>query len=75
MQKPYTQKDIAQGIGISKSNISRELKRNCDKRNDKYVMDLAQRKADERKHNKHHNQRFTEQMKRMHLQVEFKFYL
>lgn len=38
-------------------------------------MDLAQRKADERKHNKHHNQRFTEQMKRMHLQVEFKFYL
>lgn len=41
MQKPYTQKDIAQAIGVSKSTISRELKRNCDKRNDKYVMDLA----------------------------------
>lgn len=64
LQKPYTQKDIAQAIGVSKSTISRELKRNCDRRNDKYVMDLAQRKADERKHNKHHHQRFTEQMKR-----------
>ena len=49
MQKPYTQKDIAEAIGVSRSTISRELKRNCDLRSGKYVMDLAQRKADERK--------------------------
>lgn len=63
-QKAYTQKDIAEAIGVSKSTIGRELKRNCDKRSGRYVMDLAQRKADERKHNKFHYQRFTEPMKR-----------
>jgi len=64
LQKPYTQKDIAQAIGVSKSTISRELERNCDKRSGKYVMDLAQCKANERKHNKHHCIRFNESMKR-----------
>lgn len=63
-QKAYKQKDIAEAIGVSKSTISRELKRNCDKRSGRYVMDLAQCKADERKHNKVHYQRFTEPMQR-----------
>lgn len=49
MQKPYTQKDIAEAIGISRNTISRELKGNCDKCSDQYVMDLVQRKTEKRK--------------------------
>ena len=44
----YKQIDIATAIGKNKSVISRELSRNCDKRNGKYYHDLAQRKCDER---------------------------
>lgn len=44
----YKQIDIAIAIGKNKSVISRELSRNCDKRNGKYCHDLAQRKCDER---------------------------
>ena len=63
-QKSYQQKDIAETIGVSKSTISRELRRNCDKRSGKYIMDLAQRKAVERKKNKRHRQVFTVKMKK-----------
>ena len=52
LQIPMTQKDIAAAIGVHKSTISRELKRNCDMRSGKYIMDLAQpqsRKTQERK--------------------------
>lgn len=48
LQITITQKAIAEAIGVSESTISRELGRNCDKRSGKYVMDLAQRKADKR---------------------------
>jgi IS30 family transposase len=48
-QKLYSQQSIAETIEVPKSLISREIKRNCDKRSGKYVMDLAQHKADERK--------------------------
>ena len=40
----YRQKDIAKAIGKDKSVISRELKRNCDKRNGEYRYELAHRK-------------------------------
>ena len=63
-QKSYPQKEIAETIGVSKSTISRELRRNCDKRSGKYVMDLAQRKADERKKSKRHKQTFTLKMQK-----------
>ena len=63
-QKSYQQKEIAEIIGVSKSTISRELKRNCDKRSGEYVMDLAQRKADERKKHKRHKQTFTLKMQK-----------
>lgn len=39
----YKQKDIAQAIGKDKSVISRELRRNCDKRNGEYRYELAHR--------------------------------
>ena len=62
-QEEYQQKDIARVVGVSCSTISRELRRNCDLRSGKYVMDLAQRKAEERKRNKRRKQVFTDTMK------------
>lgn len=64
LQIPMTQKEIAKAIGVDKSTISRELNRNCDMRSGKYVMDLAQRKADKRKSEKRHKEVFTLQMQR-----------
>jgi IS30 family transposase len=62
LQIPMTQKDIADAIGVHKSTISREVKRNCDMRSGRYVMDLAQRKADKRKADRRHKEIFTPQM-------------
>ena len=59
MQQKFTQKEIAEMIGVSKSTISRELKRNCDKRNGTYNSDLAHRKAQGRKKGKEHAIRLT----------------
>ncbi|MFI3293092.1 MAG: helix-turn-helix domain-containing protein, partial [Rikenellaceae bacterium] len=36
LQTGYTQKEIAETIKVNKSTISRELRRNCDKRSGKY---------------------------------------
>ena len=47
---------------MNKSTISRELKRNCDKRNNKYNSDLAHRKAQGRKKGKLHAQKLTYKM-------------
>lgn len=46
LQVPMSKKDIAEAIGVDRSNIYREIKRNCDSRSGKYNPDLAQRKAD-----------------------------
>ncbi|MFH1005040.1 MAG: hypothetical protein V1781_06055, partial [Bacteroidota bacterium] len=46
------QKDIALAIGKDKSVVSRELSRNCDKRDKKYDDDLAQRKYQQRQRDK-----------------------
>ena len=64
LQIPLKRKEIAEAIGVHKSTISRELKRNCDMRSGKYVMDLAQRKAEKRKKAKRHKERFTVSMQR-----------
>ncbi len=53
-QEGKSQTEIARIINKHKSVICRELKRNCDKRNQQYKSDLAQRKANERKENKRH---------------------
>jgi len=54
---------IAKHLNVSKSCISREIKRNSDKRTGKYKPDLAQRKAKERKEKKYKAVRFTDEMK------------
>lgn len=59
----YKQKDIAIAIGKDKSVVSRELKRNCDKRSGSYKSDLAQRKYDQRQKDKPKHIRFTEDIK------------
>jgi len=59
----YKQKDISLVIGKDKSVVSRELKRNCDKRSGKYSDDLAQRKYDIRQKKKPKKVLFTEAVK------------
>ena len=63
LQQGYKQKEIAQAIKKDKSVISREIKRNCDKRSGEYRHDLAQRKCEQRHHSKPKKIRFTEQVK------------
>jgi len=55
----YKQKDIAKAIGKDRSVVSRELKRNCDRRSGEYRHDLAQRKYHERQREKPKSIRFT----------------
>lgn len=47
-QQNHSQKAIAAAIGKCKSVVSRELKRNSDKRNNEYKHELAQKKYNER---------------------------
>jgi IS30 family transposase len=55
----YEKKEIAIAIGKDKSVISRELKRNCDKRSGTYHHDLANRKYCKRQKEKPKKIRFT----------------
>ncbi|MFI3303233.1 MAG: helix-turn-helix domain-containing protein, partial [Rikenellaceae bacterium] len=64
LQTGYTQKEIAETIKVNKSTISRELRRNCDKRSGKYNNDLAHRKAQGRKKGKPHAQKLTYKMRK-----------
>ena len=55
----YLQTEIAKAIGKCKSVVSRELRRNCDKRSGCYRSDLADRKTRERHKQKTKHIRFT----------------
>lgn len=59
----FSQKKIAEIIGKDKSVVSRELKRNCDKRSGTYRYELAQRKYEERQRTKPKKIRFTDEIK------------
>lgn len=59
----YKQTDIAQVIGKDKSVVSRELKRNCDKRNNEYRANLAQKKYEKRQKEKPKRKHFTNEIK------------
>lgn len=58
------QKAIAEAIGVDKSTVYREIKRNCDARSGSYSMELAQRKADRRKQQKHRKEVLTPAMRK-----------
>lgn len=62
-QQGYNQSSISETIGKDKSVISRELRRNSDKRSGKYDHDLAQRKYAKRIKGKHKKIRFTNEVK------------
>jgi transposase, IS30 family len=59
LTKGNTLSYIAETINKDKSVVSREIRRNQDKRGGKYNADLAHRKSEERKKNKKKKIRFT----------------
>lgn len=59
----YQQKQIAEAIGKSGSAVSRELRRNCDRRSGVYNAELAARKSSQRKKDKPKAVRFTATMR------------
>lgn len=59
----YSQTEIAKRIGKDKSVISRELERNCDKRNGKYRALLAHRRCKKRHSDKNKIIYFTKEIK------------
>lgn len=54
LEKGYKKVEIARVVGVNKSTITREIKRNADGRNGVYRFGLAQRKAQDRKRGKPH---------------------
>jgi transposase, IS30 family len=63
LEQKFTQNQIADAIGKDKSVISRELKRNCDKRSGDYKSDLAERKYKKRIKEKPKKIIFTDALK------------
>jgi len=65
LRAKYRHKEIAEVIGKDKSVISREIARNCDKRNGNYDADLAKRKYEKRQASKPQKVCFTAQIREM----------
>ena len=63
LQAGFTRSAICERIGKEKSVLSRELRRNCDKRSGIYYAALAQRKYESRKKEKRKFVHFTEEIK------------
>ena len=61
-QQGFRNNQIAKIIGKDKSVISRELKRNCDKRSGQYRAELAQRKYERRMKEKPKSIKFTKEI-------------
>ena len=64
-QQGFRNNQIANVIGKDKSVISRELKRNCDKRSGQYRAELAQRKYERRMKEKPKLIKFTKELCRL----------
>jgi len=62
-QLDFSNSKIADMLGVHKSTIGRELKRNSDQRDMCYKFELAQRKYENRKKNKAHYIKLTDEMK------------
>lgn len=63
LESGHTKSETARIIGVHKSTITREIKRNADGRSRVYRYELAQRKADERKRSKPHATKMTQEIK------------
>ena len=63
LKQGYKQIDIAAAIDKCKSVVSREIRRNRDKRNGIYTCDLAQRKSQMRLKSKNKRIKFTEDVR------------
>lgn len=63
LKQGFKQNEIANAIGRDKSVISRERKRNCDKRSGEYRSELANKKYSDRLTTKPKAIRFTDQVK------------
>jgi len=62
-EEKLSQQAIANRIGKDKSVVSREIRRNADKRNGTYKAELAQRKYSERMASKPKACKFTDEIK------------
>ena len=62
-QSDKSNSEIAELIGVHRSTVCRELKRNSDKRNGEYKAELAERKHIERIKNRKHYVKFTDSIK------------
>jgi len=62
LEQGKKQIEIAKFIGRDKSVVSRELRRNCDKRDGKYEYKMAQRKYDKRKKGKTRKRSLTDEI-------------
>lgn len=59
----YSKPEIAERLKKDVSKTNREIKRNCDKRNNKYRAVLDHRRCEERHSDKNKNTRFTSEVK------------
>ena len=59
----YSKPKIAERLKKNVSTIYREIKRNCDKRNNNYRAVLAHRRCEKRHFDKNKNTRFTSEVK------------
>lgn len=62
-QAELSNPEIAERLGVDRSTIYREYKRNCDKRSGKYKPDLANRKRDKRMNGRNHAMKMDDVMK------------
>ena len=65
LQTPMSLREIGEVIGVSAGTVSREIRRNCDRRGyHRYRWQLAQKKYERRMKTWRHYLKFTDEMKR-----------
>ncbi len=65
LQTPMSLREIGEVIGVSTGTVSREIRRNCDRRGyHRYRWQLAQKKYERRMKVRRHYLKFTDEMKR-----------
>ena len=65
LQTPMSLREIGEVIGVSTGTVSREIRRNCDRRGyHRYRWQLAQKKYERRMKTRRHYLKFTDERKR-----------